>query len=49
MDRAFGNQIERVVTAIKPLADEMNKVAAGFNLSHKNSKLILKVETSTNQ
>jgi predicted nucleic acid-binding Zn-ribbon protein len=28
---AFGNQIERVVTAIKPLADEMNKVAAGFN------------------
>ncbi len=28
---AFANQIDRVVTAIKPLADEMNKVAAGFN------------------
>lgn len=28
---AFENQIRRVVTAIKPLADEMNKVAAGFS------------------
>ena len=28
---AFGNQIERVVTAINPLADEMNKAAAGFS------------------
>ena len=27
----FANQINRVVTAIKPLADEMNKVAAGFS------------------
>lgn len=28
---AFENQINRVVQAIKPLADEMNKVAAGFS------------------
>lgn len=28
---AFENQIRRVVVALKPLADEMNKVAAGFS------------------
>jgi len=28
---AFASQIERVVTSIRPLADEMNKVAAGFS------------------
>ncbi len=27
----FASQIDRVVTSIKPLADEMNKVAAGFS------------------
>ena len=28
---AFATQINRVVSALKPLADEMNKVAAGFS------------------
>ena len=27
----FASQIDRVVTSIRPLADEMNKVAAGFS------------------
>ena len=34
----FASQIERVTVAIRPLADEMNKVAAGFTLFLQESK-----------